>query len=52
MDNWLIAAFLKPFVLLVFFLFVWAISRLVYKLIPEGKIKRALFSPLPGHRKR
>jgi hypothetical protein len=52
MENWLIALVLKPFVAVIFFVLAWAISRLFWRYLPEGKVKKVLFSPLPGHRKR
>jgi hypothetical protein len=51
MDWWL-AVLLKPFAALVFFLFVWLIARVLHGLIPEGKAKRLLYSPLPWLRKK
>lgn len=50
--TWLLGVFLKPFFALVFFTFTWLVSRLIWKILPDGKIKKVLFSPLPGHRKR
>lgn len=50
--EWLLAVFLKGFFALLFFSFVWLVAAGLYKLIPDGKIKRFLFSPLPGHRRR
>jgi hypothetical protein len=44
--------FARPFITLAFFLVAWFISRLIYGLIPEGKVKRAIYSPLPWLRKR
>jgi hypothetical protein len=49
--NWLLALFLKPFIAVAFFMVAWLISRLFWRYIPDGKIKKILFSPLPGHRK-
>jgi hypothetical protein len=44
--------FLKPFIAVFFFLIVAMITRFLYRVIPNGRIKRILFSPLPGHRNR
>jgi hypothetical protein len=46
------AAFFKPFFALIFAAIAWLIAKALYKLIPEGKIKRALYSPLPWFRDR
>lgn len=45
--NLVLAVFLKPFVAFVFFALAYVISRLLWRMIPDGKIKRALYSPLP-----
>lgn len=37
--------FFKPFVAVVFFLAAWAIAALLKRYIPEGKVKRILYSP-------
>lgn len=50
--TWLLGVFLKPFFAVVFFTVAWLISRLIWRWLPDGKVKRILFSPLPGHRKR
>lgn len=50
--NWLLAVLLKGFFAVAFFMVVWLIAAGLYKVIPDGKIKRALYSPLPGHRHR
>ena len=47
-----LAILLKPFVALVIFSIVFLIAGLIHKLMPEGRLKRILFSPLPGHRRR
>lgn len=51
MEFWL-AVLVKPFVALVVFFFVFLIAGLVHKHMPEGKLKKILFSPLPGHKRR
>ena len=38
---------LRPFVGLVVFMLAWWISKLLYRWIPEGKIRRVLYSRLP-----
>lgn len=42
-----LSVFLKPFVAFVFFALAYVVSRILWRLIPDGKIKRALYSPLP-----
>lgn len=44
---WLLSIVLKPFILVVFFVLVWLIAAGLHKVIPEGRIKRILYSPLP-----
>jgi hypothetical protein len=46
------AMLLKPFVALVVFFFVFLIAGAVHRYMPDGKLKRVLFSPLPGHKRR
>lgn len=46
------AAFFKPFFALIFAAIAWLIAKALYKLIPDGKIKRVLYSPLPWFRDR
>ena len=50
MESWLLALVLKPFFALVFFLLAYFIALAIWKLMPDSKLKRILFSPLPGHR--
>ncbi len=52
MDDWLLALLLKPFFAVLFFFFVFCLARVIRRLMPDGKLKRILFSPLPGHRER
>ncbi len=40
-------AFLRPFVSFAFLLLVWLIAYGFRRFLPPGKIKRALFTPLP-----
>ena len=47
-----IAILLKPFVALAFLTAALLIAGLVHKYMPDSKIKRILFSPLPGHKSR
>lgn len=46
MPNWLLALVLKPFVGLCYGLFVWGVSYLVWRLLPDGRVKRALLTPI------
>jgi hypothetical protein len=43
---------LKPFIAVPVFFLVFLIAALVHKYMPEGKLKKILFSPLPGHKAR
>jgi len=52
MPGWLLAVFLKPFIFLVFCVLIYFVKAAIWKLLPDGKVKRILFSPLPGHRER
>jgi hypothetical protein len=51
MDWWL-ALIVKPFAAVAFFVVAWLVARLLHRIIPDGKIKRHLYSPLPWLRKR
>lgn len=50
--SWLIAVFLRPFAALVVFLLAWWLSKLIYRLIPAGRIRQALYSRLPSRIRR
>lgn len=52
MPDWALAIVVKPFIALLFMLLVWIIAAVIHKVMPDCKLKRILFSPLPGHRKR
>lgn len=52
MPDWLLAIFVKPFVFLAVFVVIYFIKEAIWRVLPDGKIKRVLFSPLPGHRER
>jgi hypothetical protein len=43
--TWLLAVLLKPFFAVAFFMIAWVISRLLWKIIPDGKWKKILYSP-------
>jgi|GEM_PF-7122824 len=47
---WMI--FLKGFALVAFLGVVRLLAMAIRRYLPEGRLKRILFSPLPGHRKR
>lgn len=49
--SWLAAIFFKYFAALLYGLFVWLVSVVVWNLLPEGRVRRALFTPL-GVRKK
>lgn len=44
--TWLAAIFLKYFAAVLYGLLVWAIGAVVWNLLPEGRVRRALFTPL------
>lgn len=47
-----LAVLIKPFVAVVVFFFVFLLAGLIHKSMPDGKLKKILFSPLPGHKRR
>lgn len=51
-ENWILGLIIKPLVALAVFVPVLLLSRWLYKVIPDSKLKRLLFSPLPGHKGR
>lgn len=52
MENWILGLIIKPLVALAVFVPVLLLSRWLYKVMPDSKLKRRLFSPLPGHEPR
>jgi hypothetical protein len=50
--NWLLALILKPFVAVVLIMVALGISRLIHRVMPDSRLKRWLFSPLPWYRGR
>lgn len=50
--EWLIALVIKGLVAVAVFTPVLLLSRLIYRYMPDSKLKRVLFSPLPGHKGR
>jgi hypothetical protein len=44
--EWEIGVFLRPFAALALFLFAWWLSKLLYRLLPEGRLRRLLYSRL------
>lgn len=52
MENWILGLIIKPLIALAVFVPVLLLSRWLYKVMPDSKLKRALFSPLPGHKGR
>lgn len=46
MGTMWLALLLKPLGVAVFFCFVYAIAWVFWKILPESKIKRVLFSPI------
>jgi hypothetical protein len=47
-----LAVLLKPFIALLIMVPVYLICGAIERWMPESKLKRLLFSPLPGHRSR
>lgn len=43
MDAWTWAVLLKPFGAVVFFFVAYLIARALYRLIPDGNVKRILY---------
>ncbi len=50
--SWVIALLLYPFVAVAFFAGARVLSQRMRKYLPEGRFKRMLYSPLPGHGER
>lgn len=48
----LLTILVKPFVALLILVPALMLSRWLYKRMPESRLKRVLFSPLPGHKPR
>jgi len=48
--TWLLSLLLKPLVALLVLVPAYMLAELIWRWMPDGKIKRILFSPLPGHR--
>jgi type IV secretory pathway TrbD component len=51
MPNWLLALVLKPFFALLYGLTVWGLCYLVWRFLPDGKLKTVLLRPIRLHRK-
>ena len=47
-----LSVLLKPFVAFLLLLPVLLIAALIHKYLPDGKLRRILFRPLPGHKRR
>lgn len=50
--DFFLAMVLKPFVALGLLTLVWLIAYVIWKKMPDSPLKRRLFSPLPGHKRR
>lgn len=50
--NVFLAMLLKPLIAVAFFGIVWLLAAGVMRLIPDGKLRRALLTPLPGSKDR
>lgn len=48
----LLAVVLKPFAALVILVPALMLAAWIHRRMPDSKLKRILFSPLPGHRQR
>ena len=46
------AMLLRPFVALIILVPVLMLADWIYRKMPDSKLKRLLFRPLPGHRQR
>lgn len=49
---WLLSVFLKPFIATIVLTLVLLLAALIYRGLPDGRLKRWLFAPLPGHKPR
>ena len=43
MSSWVIALIVKPLVVAAFFALIYSLEWVLFKVIPEGKLKTALF---------
>lgn len=50
--TWALGLILKPFFALVILVPVYVACKLIYRYMPDSKLKRVLFSPIPGHKAR
>jgi len=48
--DWAIGLLVKPFIAFAFLVLILLIKELVWRVLPESKFKRVLFSPLRRHR--
>jgi hypothetical protein len=46
--TWVIALIVKPFIAALFLMLVWWIKYMVWRFVPDGKIKAMLLRPI-GH---
>lgn len=51
-EPWLIAIAIKPLVALAVLVPGLMFARWLYKVMPDSRLKRVIFSPLPGHKPR
>ena len=49
---WLLGLFLKPFFGVVICTLILLLAALIYRWMPDSRLKRRLFAPLPGHQPR
>ena len=52
MSMLFLAAFLKPFIALLVLVPILMFCRWLHRRMPDSRLKRALFAPLPGHKPR
>lgn len=52
METFVMAMIVKPFFAVVLFTFIFLLAALIYRYMPDSKLKRILFAPLPGHKAR
>ncbi len=50
--TWIVSLIVRPFFAVLLILLAVGLSRLVWRFLPDSRLKRWLFSPLPGHSRR
>ena len=52
MPNWMISIVVQPIALFCLFVPVYFLAKWLKRVIPDGRVKRALYAPLPGQKAR